>query len=84
MQIETLAPIVSTERKAAGLAFLRQSKAILAKEGSTPSALHALKLKLTALAARTELFPACDFAMPVAQGRLQRGGRAPLLRQNGL
>lgn len=70
MQIETLAPVAAAERKAAGLAFLRQSKAILAKEGSTPSALHALKLKLTALAARTELFPACDFAMPVAQGRL--------------
>ena len=57
-------------RKAACLAFMRQAHAILGKEGSTPSALHALKLKLTAFAARTELFPASDFAMPVAQSRL--------------
>ena len=57
-------------RKAACLTLLRQAHAILDKEGSTPSALHALKLKLTALAARTELFPESDFGMPVAQARL--------------
>ena len=43
--------------------------AITAKEGITPSALHALKLKLVALAAKAELFPLADFAMPVAEGR---------------
>ena len=57
-------------RKAACLTLLRKAHAILDKEGSTPSALHALKLKLTALAARTELFPASDFDMPLAQARL--------------
>ena len=61
---------IATDRKSACLALLRQSRTILAKEGSTPSALHALKLKLAALASRTELFPAMDFAMPVADGRL--------------
>lgn len=58
------------ERKAACLALLRQAHKILDREGSTPSALHALKLKLAALAARTELFPASDFPMPLAEGRL--------------
>ncbi len=60
----------ATQRNKACLAFLRQAHAVLDLEGSTPSALHALKLKLTRLAARTELFPASDFAMPVAQARL--------------
>ena len=64
------APASTAQRKAACLALLRQAHTILDKEGSTPSALHALKLKLTALAARTELFPASDFAMPVAQSVL--------------
>ena len=60
----------AAKRKLACLAFLRQAHTILDKEGSTPSALHALKLKLTKLATHTELFPASDFPMPVAQGRL--------------
>ncbi len=58
------------KRKSACLSFMRQAHKILDAEGSTPSALHALKLKLSALAARTELFPMSDFAMPVAEGRL--------------
>jgi predicted metal-dependent enzyme (double-stranded beta helix superfamily) len=42
---------------------------ITAKEGITPSALHAMKMKLVALARKTDLFPLSDFEMPVAQGR---------------
>jgi hypothetical protein len=49
---------------------MRQAHTILDKEGSTPSALHALKLKLAALAERTELFPSSDFPPPLHQGRL--------------
>ena len=60
----------AAKRKTAGLALLRQAHTILDKEGSTPSALHALKLKLAALAARTELFPMSDFPLPLAEGRL--------------
>ena len=60
----------AAKRKSACLALLHQAHTILDKEGSTPSALHALKLKLTKLATHTELFPASDFPMPVAQGRL--------------
>ena len=63
-------PELQADRKLACQALLRQAHKILDKEGSTPSALHALKLKLTALAARTELFALSDFAMPVAEGRL--------------
>src|SRR4029450_4291209 len=37
-----------------------------AKEGITPSTLHALKLKLVALAKRSDLFPLADFARPQA------------------
>jgi len=61
---------VAARRKDACNRLLRRAHAILDLEGSTPSALHALKLKLTALAARTELFPVSDFPMPLAQGRL--------------
>ena len=61
---------VQTERMAACQALMRQAHKILDKEGSTPSALHALKLKLAALAKRTELFPLTDFPLPLAQGRL--------------
>ncbi len=60
---------VEARRKAACKSLLRQAHAVLAKEGVTPSALHALKLKLVALANKTELFPASDFAMPETQGR---------------
>ena len=50
--------------------LMRQAHAILAPEGSTPSALHALKLKLAALAARTELFPIGDFEAPTHEARV--------------
>jgi predicted metal-dependent enzyme (double-stranded beta helix superfamily) len=49
--------------------FMRQVQLIIAKEGVTPSALHALKNKLVTLAKRPELFPVDDFPMPEAQGR---------------
>jgi predicted metal-dependent enzyme (double-stranded beta helix superfamily) len=42
---------------------------ITATEGITPSTLHAMKLKLVALANNAALFPPGDFEMPVAQGR---------------
>ena len=50
-------------------AFMAQVHATTAKEGITPSTLHALKLKLVALAKRKELFPLAGFVMPQAQGR---------------
>ena len=68
MPLDT-AVAAAMKRDAACAALLRQARSILAREGVTPSALHALKLKLTALARRTELFPSSDFAMPEAQGR---------------
>ena len=70
MNTTQTAPDVQADRKSACLALLRQANKILDKEGSTPSALHALKLKLAALASRTELFPLSDFPMPVSEGRL--------------
>jgi len=48
---------------------MAQVHSITSDEGINPSTLHAIKLKLVALARRKELFPAADFAMPVAQGR---------------
>jgi len=60
---------VADRRKVACKTLLRQVHGLLAKEGATPSALHAIKLKLVALGKRTELFPQADFAMPVAEGR---------------
>jgi len=63
-------PIATAEKRArACAALLHDVHAITDKEGITPSALHALKLKLIALARKTELFPLSDFAMPDAQGR---------------
>ena len=59
-----------TERRSmACAALMRQVHAITASEGVTPSTLHAIKLKLVALAKRAELFSSADFAAPVAQGR---------------
>lgn len=52
--------------------------AITAVEGINPSILHALKLRLVALAKKTELFPLAEFEMPVAQGR-----NHPLLVEEG-
>lgn len=63
-------PVTAATRRARACAnLLRQVHAITDAEGITPSALHAIKLKLVALGRRTDLFPAEDFAMPVAQGR---------------
>jgi predicted metal-dependent enzyme (double-stranded beta helix superfamily) len=59
----------SDKRNLACKKLLADVHAITSKEGITPSALHALKLKLVALAARKELLPLADFAMPVAEGR---------------
>ena len=59
---------VSDKRNRAAAKLMADVHAITAKEGITPSALHALKLKLVALAAKKELFPLADFAKPVAEG----------------
>ena len=58
-----------TKRQRACAALMKQVHAILDGEGPTPSSLHAIKLKLVALAKRAELFPLSDFEMPVSQGR---------------
>ena len=72
-------PVTAATRRARACAnLLRQVHAITDEEGITPSALHAIKLKLEALAKRTDLFPAEDFAMPTAQGR-----NHPLLVEDG-
>jgi predicted metal-dependent enzyme (double-stranded beta helix superfamily) len=60
---------IATKRARACAALMRQVHAITATEGITPSALHAIKLRLVALAKRAELFPLGDFARPEAQGR---------------
>ena len=63
-------PIPTSDRRArACAALLRDVHAITARDGNTPTALHAIKLKLIALAKKSDLFPTEDFAMPVAQGR---------------
>ena len=61
--------MVADKRKRASAKLMADVHAIVAKEGPTPSALHAIKLKLVALANKAELFPLADFEMPVAQGR---------------
>ena len=60
---------VAARRARACQAFLTQVHSATAMEGINPSTLHAIKLRLVALAKRTELFPLADFAMPEAQGR---------------
>ena len=60
---------VAENRAKACEKFMAKVHAITAKEGVTPSALHAIKKKLVALAAKSELFPLSDFEMPVSQGR---------------
>lgn len=70
MASTTSDPGVAARRQRACRTLMRQAHAILDKEGSTPTALHALKIKLAALAARTELFPLEDFPMPLSEGRL--------------
>lgn len=64
-----MAASIADRRTRACRDFLSQVHVITDKEGITPSALHAIKLKLVALAAKAELFPAADFPMPVAQAR---------------
>jgi predicted metal-dependent enzyme (double-stranded beta helix superfamily) len=64
-----MASSIADQRARACATLLAQVHAITDKEGITPSALHAIKLKLVTLAAKTHLFPLGDFAMPVAQGR---------------
>jgi predicted metal-dependent enzyme (double-stranded beta helix superfamily) len=68
----------ASRRTRACAALLRQVHTITAAEGPTPSALHAIKLKLVALARRAELFPAADFPPPLAEGR-----NHPLLVEDG-
>ena len=58
-----------TKRARACQALMVKVHAITATEGINPSTLHAMKLKLVALANRAELFPLDDFAMPIAEGR---------------
>jgi len=60
---------IASRRLKACVGLLAQVHAITATEGITPSTLHAMKLKLVALARRAELFPLADFAMPEAQAR---------------
>ena len=69
LTIATKPLTIATKRQRACAALMTQVHAITAEEGITPSALHAIKLKVVALAARTDLFPLSDFEMPVAQGR---------------
>jgi len=69
---------VAPRRTRAAEKLLADIHAITDKEGITPSALHAMKLKLVALAGKAELFPVADFAMPVAEGR-----NHPLLVEDG-
>ena len=70
--------IIAEKRNRACTRLLADVHAIAEKEGIHPSALHAIKLKLVALAKRTELFPLTDFAMPLSQGRTH-----PLLVEDG-
>ncbi|MBX9944070.1 MAG: hypothetical protein K2Y40_08320 [Reyranella sp.] len=60
---------VADKRNRACAKLLADVHAITATEGITPSTLHALKLKLVALAGKAALFPPADFAMPLAEGR---------------
>ncbi len=69
MPLDATGASAAKRRQAACSTLLRQVHAILDREGVTPSALHAIKLKLTALAAKTALFPLSDFAMPETEGR---------------
>lgn len=70
MLLDTATSSATSARKAACLAMLADTHAILSKEGVTPSALHEIKLALVALALKSELFPMDDFAMPETQSRL--------------
>ncbi len=69
MPLDATGGSVAKRRLAACKTLLRGVHAILDREGVTPSALHAIKLKLTALAGKAALFPLSDFAMPDTEGR---------------
>lgn len=69
---------VAAKRSRACAKLLADAHAIAAAEGPTPSALHAIKLKLMGLARKAELFPLLDFEMPLAEGRSH-----PLLVEDG-
>ncbi len=69
MPLDNAGSAVAAQRTRACATLMRHVGTILAQEGVTPSALHALKLRLVALARRAELFPRDDFAMPEAEGR---------------
>jgi predicted metal-dependent enzyme (double-stranded beta helix superfamily) len=64
-----MATTIALRRAQACAKLMTQVHAIMDKEGLTPSALHEIKLKLVALASKTELFPLGEFEMPVSQGR---------------
>lgn len=68
----------AAKRDKACAKLLADVHAITAQEGISPSALHAIKLKLVALANKKDLFPLADFAMPLSQGR-----NHPLLVEDG-
>jgi predicted metal-dependent enzyme (double-stranded beta helix superfamily) len=63
-----MASSIADQRARAYRNLLTHVHAITDKEGITPSTLHAIKLRLVTLAAKTHLFPLSDFEMPVAQG----------------
>lgn len=60
---------LAERRDRACLKLLAEVHTVIGAEGPTPSALHAAKLKLVALARKAELFPLADFPAPDAQGR---------------
>src|SRR3979409_124824 len=60
---------VAAQRARACKTFMAQVHSISGKEGITPSTLHALKLKLVALAQRSDLFPLAASPLPQAQAR---------------
>ena len=64
-----MATSIAAQRARACRDFLTRVHEITGQEGITPSTLHALKLKLMALAARSALFPPGDFEVPVSQRR---------------
>ena len=61
--------MIADKRTRACTKLLADVHTITAQEGTTPSALHAIKLKLVALAKQAALFPLSDFTMPTAEGR---------------
>jgi predicted metal-dependent enzyme (double-stranded beta helix superfamily) len=69
MPLDTTTLPSAKRRESACKLLLHQTHAILAPEGVTPSALHAIKQKVVALAKRSDLFPFADFPMPETEGR---------------